>query len=249
MKVSAVIITFNEAENIERAITSVRWADEVLVVDSESTDQTVEIAERLGARVIVEPWQGFSKQKQFAVDNAAFDRIFSLDADEVVSEELRREIGSIKTFKDCYPVPRLSIYMGRPIKTSGWYPDRQMRFFDRRKGAWNDVVIHESFKPTGDASVGELQKDILHYSVTSSAQHNKMIAERYAPLSARQMFQNGRRTSPFRVAMAGPSAFIRSYFLKLGFMDGFPGFVIAKFAAHNAFLKHLLLYEMQKRDK
>lgn len=251
MKISAVIITFNEQENIADAIESVSWADEVIVVDSESSDSTREIAEASHAKVLTRKWEGFAKQKQFAVDQAANDWIFSLDADERVTPELRDEILAIKadgTSADGFRIPRLSIYMDRPIRHGGWYPDWQLRLFDRTKGRWKDVLIHESFKMDEGSRTARLAGDILHYSVQDALHHHRMIGERYAPLAARQMFDDGRRTSLLKIALAGPSAFIRTYLIKAGFLDGLPGLVIAGFAAHHAFLKHALLWELQKRD-
>lgn len=252
MKISAVIITFNEENNIEDAIRSVGWADEVLVVDSESTDRTREIAESLGASVRINPWPGFSAQKQFAVDHAANDWIFSLDADERVSPDLEAEIGGMRgngMSADGYKIPRLSYYMGRAIKHGGWYPDLQLRLFDRRKGKWNGAIIHESVQMEARASVGKLNGDLLHFSVESAEHHNRMIAERYAPLGAQRMFGLGRRTSPLKAVFAAWFAFIRAYFLKAGFLDGFPGFCIAYFSAHHAFMKHLMLIELQKTNE
>lgn len=252
MKISAVIIAFNEEEKIANAVKSVSWADEVLLVDSESTDKTREIAESFGAKVIVQKWLGFSKQKQFAVDSAKYDWIFSLDADEKVSAELRHEIEDLKSSKeiaDGYKIPRLSIYMNRPIRHGGWYPDWQLRFFNRTKGKWKDVLIHESVEMNETANIGKLKSDILHYSVENALHHHKMIGERYAPLAAEQMFAKGRRTSPLKIALSAWGAFIQTYFLKAGFLDGFAGFCIAYFAAHHAFLKHLLLYEIQKKKQ
>jgi glycosyltransferase involved in cell wall biosynthesis len=252
VKISAVLITFNEEKNICRAIESVDWADEILVVDSESGDRTREIAESLGARVVVRKWVGFSGQKQFAVDSAVNDWIFSLDADEEISAELKEEILRLKSsakIADAYKIPRLSFYMNRAIRHGGWYPDWQLRFFNRRKGKWKDVLIHESVEMREDARLEKLKGDILHYSVENAAQHHRMIGERYAPLAAQRMFEDGKRTSKPKIFFAGFVAFIRTYFLKLGFLDGVAGFCIARFAAHHAFLKHLLLWELQTADR
>ncbi len=248
MKISAVIIAFNEQDKIADAINSVKWADEILLVDSESADRTREIAKESGARIITQKWLGFSKQKQFAVDNAAHEWIFSLDADEIVSEKLRDEILKLKNHAapaNGYKIPRLSFYMNRPIRHGGWYPDWQIRFFNRRQGKWKDVVIHESVEINGN--IEKLSGDILHYSVENAAHHHKMIGERYAPLAAEQMFGRGRKTSPLKIAAAGITAFLQTYILKAGFLDGLAGFCIARFAAHHAFLKHLLLWEKQNR--
>ena len=252
VKISAVIITYNEEKNIGAAIRSVSWADEVLVVDSESTDRTREIAEGLGAKVIVRPWPGFAKQKQFALDTAANDWVLSLDADERVSDSLRDEFEYIRKVgpeNEGYTTPRLSIYLGREIRHGGWYPDRQLRFFDRRKGKWKQRVIHESFAMTEGSSVGRLNGNILHYSVEGPAHHARMVAERYAPLSAQQMFDDGKRTSRMKAVTSWITTFVRTYIFKLGFLDGFPGFLIAYFAAQNSLLKHLILLELfNERD-
>jgi glycosyltransferase involved in cell wall biosynthesis len=249
VNISAVIITYNEERNILAALESISWADEIIVVDSNSTDRTTQIAAESGANVIVRDWPGFSEQKQFGVDAAAHDWIFSLDADERVSPELAKEIEALKSGgskADAYRIPRLSFYMGREIRHSGWYPDRQLRLFDRRKGRWNGRQIHESVEITRNAQIGDLDCDIHHFSVENAAQHHRMIGERYAPLGALHMFENGVTTSRIRIATAGPMAFLRSYVFKLGFLDGFPGFCIARFAAYHAYLKHLLLFEMQE---
>lgn len=251
MKITATIITFNEASNIRAACEAVSWADEVLVVDSESTDGTREIAQGCGARVIKRAWPGFAAQKQFAVDEAQHDWIFSLDADERVSDKLRTSIEDLlytsnAPTADGYRVARRSFYMNRWIRGGGWYPDYQLRLFNRQRGRWQGAHIHESFKMNDGARTETLKGDLLHYSVHSAAEHHRMLGERYAPLGARQMFEQGRRTTPLRIAASGPLAFTRSFILKGGFRDGLAGLAIARFAAHHAFLKHVMLWEMQE---
>ena len=251
MKISATIITFNEERHIADAVKSIAWADEILVVDSESSDKTVQIAESLGAKVLTQKWLGFAKQKQFAVDNARFEWIFSLDADERVSDELKNEILTLKNSgntADGYKIPRLTYYMNRPIRHGGWYPDWQLRFFDKRKAHWKNVIIHESIQMSENSKTGKLNGDILHFTIENAAEHHKMIGTRYAPLAAEQMFGRGKRIGIFKVMTAGLTAFFQTYILKLGFLDGFPGFCIARFAANHAFLKYLLLWEMQNSD-
>lgn len=251
MKISACIITFNEEKNIAEAIASIDWADEILVVDSWSIDSTVETARRAGAKVLTQKWLGFSEQKQFAVDNATHDWIISLDADERFSVKLKDEIQHLKQLSekdlaDAYKLPRLSFYMNREIRHGGWYPDWQTRFFNRRKGFWKKVLVHESIQMEAGSKIETLTGDILHYSIENAAQHHKLIGERYAPLAARQMFERGRRTSTLKIMTVGLTAFLQTYVLKLGFLDGLPGFCIARFAAHHAYLKHLLLFEIQR---
>jgi glycosyltransferase involved in cell wall biosynthesis len=254
LKISATIITFNEAENIRAACESLAWADEIIVVDSESTDATREIAVECGARVITRAWTGFAAQKQFAADQAAHEWVFSLDADERVSAPLRASIEDLLYISDTqlsdgYRVARRSFYMNRWIRGGGWYPDHQLRLYRRARGRWTGAYVHESVKMDEGARVSILRGDLLHYSVRDAAHHHRMIGERYAPLAARQMFEQGRRTTPFKIAVASPSAFLRSYILKGGFRDGLAGLAIARFAAHHAFLKNLLLWEMLEERK
>lgn len=251
MKITATIITFNEAENIRAACESVSWADEILVVDSESTDGTREIAAGCGARVISRPWPGFAAQKQFASDEAAHEWVLSLDADERVSPELRASLEDLlytpaDKLADGYRLARRSFYMGRWIRGGGWYPDHQLRLYRRARGRWSGPHIHESVRLDEGARVETLAGDLLHYSVRDASQHHRMIGERYAPLAARQMFEAGRRTTALKIATAAPSAFLRSFVLKGGWRDGLAGLCIARFAAHHAFLKHVLLWELQQ---
>lgn len=251
MNISATIITLNEAANIRDACDSLAWADEIIVIDSGSADQTREIAAACGARVINNDWPGFAAQKQFAAEQAAHDWIFSLDADERVSAELKAAIAELRKRAetervDGYRIARRSYYQGRWIRGGGWYPDWQLRLYRKSRGHWEPRHIHESVKMDPGARVEKLGGDILHYSVRDSAHHHRMIGERYAPLAARQMFEEGRRTSSLKIATAAPAAFVRSYFLKGGFRDGLAGISIASFAAHHAFLKHLMLWEKQK---
>jgi glycosyltransferase involved in cell wall biosynthesis len=249
MKISACIITINEAEHIRAACESVAWADEIIVVDSGSTDATRELAQSVGARVIEHSWPGFAAQKQFAVDQAEHEWIFSLDADERVSDELRQEIeglrGNPELAADGFLIPRRAFYMGRWIRGGGWYPDRQLRLFRKSLGRWEGSYIHESVKLAAAARIAELKGDILHYTVRNAAEHHRLIGERYAPLAARKMFSQQRRTSPWQIATVGPATFIRNFILKGGFRDGLAGFSIATFAAHHAFLKYLQLWELQ----
>ena len=249
MKITATIITLNEESNIKAACESVAWADEIVVVDSNSTDATRELASASGARVITNAWPGFGAQKQFAVEQATHEWIFSLDADERVSDELRNSITKLRQetqLADGYEIARRTYYQQRWIRGGGWYPDRQLRLFRKSRGRWKERHIHESVAMNAGSRVERLNGDLLHYTSPDAAHHHRMIGERYAPLAARQMFEEGRRTSMLGVASAGPAAFIRSLILKGGLRDGFAGFTIASFAAHHAFLKHLMLWEKQQ---
>src|SRR5262245_7103184 len=179
MKITVTIITLNEADNILDAIQSVSWADEILLVDSESTDATRQIAASAGARVLINPWPGLSKQKQFAVDAAAHDWIFSPDADERLSAALRASIAQQREPSAANPaagdrVARRAFYLGRWIRGGGWYPDYQLRLFNRRRGRWKDRIIHESVAMDKDARVETLPGDLLHYSMRDPEHHRRM---------------------------------------------------------------------------
>lgn len=252
MKITATIITFNEELNIQAACASLAWADEIVVVDSESTDQTVSLAKAAGAKVISNPWPGFSEQKQLAVDHSSNEWVFSLDADERVSEELKTSIVGLKSkgesdLVDGYLTARRTFYQGKWIRGGGWYPDRQLRLFKKTAGHWKTRHIHESVEMKPGSRVATLNGDLLHYTAPDASYHHRMIGERYAPLAARQMFEEGRHTSVGKITTAAPAAFVRSFILKGGFRDGLAGFSIASFAAHHAFLKHLMLWEMQNK--
>src|SRR6185436_9274553 len=170
---------------------------------------TCAVAESCGARVITNPGPGFGAQKQVAVEQTQHEWIFSLDADERVSDELKSTIDSLKQkpdLADGYEIARRTYYQGRWIRGGGWYPDRQLRLFRKSKGRWKQRHIHESVTMDPGARVEKLNGNLLHYTSQDAAHHHRMIGERYAPLAARQMFEDGRRTSVLRVASAGPAA-------------------------------------------
>lgn len=251
-KISVCIITLNEEDHIRAACESVSWADEIVVVDSGSTDRTKQIAAECGARVLENSWPGFAAQKQFAADQATHDWIFSLDADERISDELRASITHLMAkpdsgLADGYLISRRAFYMGRWIRGGGWYPDRQLRLYRKSMGRWEGAHIHESVKMKPDTRTETLTGELLHFTVSNAAEHHRMIGERYAPLGARKMFEQGRRTSPLKIATIGPATFVRNFIFKAGFRDGFAGLSIATFSAHHAFLKHLLLWELQNQ--
>ncbi|HYY41585.1 MAG TPA: glycosyltransferase family 2 protein, partial [Pyrinomonadaceae bacterium] len=219
-----------------------------------STDATREIAADCGARVIERAWPGFAAQKQFAADEARHDWVFSLDADERVSAELRASIEDLlytpdAQLADGYTMARRAFYMGRWIRGGGWYPDRQLRLYRKARGRWVGAHIHEAVRLDDGARVAELAGDLLHYTVRDAAEHHRMIGERYAPLAARKLFDEGRRTTPFKVATVGAATFVRNFILKGGFRDGLAGYAIARFAAQHAFLKYLMLWELQNRSE
>lgn len=238
MKISATIVTLNEERNIARAVESLRCADEVVVVDSGSTDQTREIARSLGARVIEEAWRGYAAQKNYAAECARFDWILCLDADEVIDKQLEAEIFALKqsgAADDGYSFPRRAHYLGRWISHSGWYPDRKVRLYNRAKAKWVGEYVHESVRV--DGSVGELHGDLLHFTCDSLSQHLRTL-DRYTSLAARELVARGRPVPLRRLAVDPAWTWFRSYFLQRGFLDGPQGLAIAWMAALYTFLKY-----------
>lgn len=238
MQISATIITYNEERNIARAIESLRCVDEILVIDSGSTDRTVEIASKLGARVIDRAWTGYSNQKNWAADQATHDWILSIDADEALSELLEAEIWQLKKNgpqQDAYTMPRLAQYLGRWILHSGWYPDRKVRLYNRRRATWTGDFVHESLTVHG--STGKLDATLLHFTCDSLSEHLRTL-DRYTTLAAEQLVEQ-RRPIHFWHLFAKPWwEFFRTYFIKRGFLDGPEGLAIAWFGAIYQFLKY-----------
>jgi glycosyltransferase involved in cell wall biosynthesis len=238
VKISATIITYNEERNLPRAIESLRCADEIIVVDSGSSDRTVEIAQNLGARVVESAWPGYANQKNFAADQAAHDWILSIDADESLSEALEAEIWLLKKEGprfDAYTMPRLAKYLGRWIYHSGWYPDRKVRLFDRRHARWKGEYVHESVEV--DGRVGHLQSNILHFTFESLSEHLRTM-DRYTTLAAEQLLANGKQITWGRLIFEPVWTFFSTYVLKLGFLDGVEGLAIANMAALYNFVKY-----------
>lgn len=238
MKISATIITYNEQSNIARAIESLRCCDEILVVDSGSSDRTVEIATNLGARVLDSVWLGYAGQKNYASDRAAHDWILSIDADEALSEALEAEIWQLKKNgpeHDGYTMPRLAQYLGRWILHSGWYPDRKVRLFDRRRARWVGRYVHESVMV--DGAVGHLQANLLHFTCSSLSEHLRTM-DRYTTLAAEQVIAEGRPVGWSNLLLDPAWTFFRTYVLQRGFLDGMEGLAIAHMAALYNFLKY-----------
>jgi glycosyltransferase involved in cell wall biosynthesis len=242
--VSVTIITHNESANIAAALESVSWADEIVVVDSESTDDTVAIARRYTDRVVVRPWPGYVAQKNFAAEHATHDWIFSLDADERVTPALASEITALVqggAGAGGYRMPRVTFHLGRWIRTTDWYPDYQLRLYDRRRGRWTGRHVHESV--TVDGAVGRLTNDLQHYAYRDLAHHLRTL-DRYTSLAAQQMFEDGRRASWFDVLVHPRLAFFRNYVLRSGFRDGMAGLIISVMNSYYVSLKFAKLWEL-----
>ena len=250
-KISVVIITLNEEENIGRCIDSIKAiADEVLVIDSFSGDNTQEICISKGAKFIKNKFEDYVKQHEYADKVATYDHILTLDADELLSIELRNSILNIKTNWgfDGYSMNRITNYCGKWIKHSGWYPDTKLRLYDRRKGKWTGKKIHEKFSLMEGCTKGYLKGDILHYSFNSITQHVNQ-ANKFTDLTAQAAFENGKKSTNFKIFFNPIVKFIRDYFINLGFLDGYYGFIICQISANATFLKYVKLKQLHKLSK
>jgi glycosyltransferase involved in cell wall biosynthesis len=247
MKISATIITCNEERNIARAMESLRCCDEIVVIDSGSTDRTAEIAANLGARVIESPWPGYARQKNVAAEHASHDWILSIDADEALSEALEGEIWHIKKNGpkyDAYTMPRLAQYLGRWILHSGWYPDRKVRLYDRRRARWVGEFVHETVQVNG--RIGHLNSDLLHFTCSSLTEHLKTM-DGYTTLAAQQLVSQGTRIGWAKLLFDPPWTFARSFFFRRGYLDGVEGLTIAYMAALYNFVKYVKAVNMSSR--
>ena len=237
---SVVIIAFNAEQQIEACLKSAAFADEIIVVDSGSTDGTTEIAHRHGAKVIHQEWLGFGRQKRFAVNQARHPWVLSLDADERVSDELRENI--LKEMKApqflAYQMPRRNRFMGRWLKHGEGYPDWSLRLFHRDHAAWSDDPVHE--KVATKTPVGRLQGDLLHESENGIADYLAK-QNRYTTLQAQTLHARGERGGVWRMLLSPPLRFIKFYFLRLGFLDGVPGLMHILIGCRNSFIKYAKL--------
>jgi glycosyltransferase involved in cell wall biosynthesis len=240
-QLSAVIISYNEETNIGACIDSVKGvADEVVVVDSYSTDKTREVALAKGARVIEHAFEGHIQQKNWARLQATNDYVLSLDADEQLSEELRTSLLEAKQHftADGYSMNRLNFYCGKPIKTCGWYPDRKLRLWNRNKGEWKGVNPHDKFELNSNATEKFLTGDIWHNTYPDKAALLSQV-EKFANISAQQLKQHNILFLVFKMIFSAPFRFIKNYFFKLGFTEGKAGWEICYHQSREVFLKYL----------
>jgi glycosyltransferase involved in cell wall biosynthesis len=247
-KVSVTVITLNEAAHIGGALESVAWADEIVVVDSKSSDETVSIARAHTDRVVVREWPGYVAQKNYAAELAAHDWILSLDADERVTPALASEIRSAVEGGPRhagYRMPRVTFHLGRWIRTTDWYPDYQLRLYDRRSGLWTGRFVHESVT-ISHGTIGRFDGELEHLAYRDISDHLETI-DRYTTYAARQMHEAGERAGLLRLSGHPPLAFLRNYLLKGGIRDGVPGFIISAMNAYYVFLKYAKLAELQQQ--
>ncbi|MEK6705812.1 MAG: glycosyltransferase family 2 protein [Bdellovibrionota bacterium] len=250
---SATIITLNEETNIARAINSVSWADEVIVVDSGSTDKTVEIAEKLGAKVMQNPWPGYGQQKNFAQNSVKHDWVINIDADEEVSPALAKEITeSLYAVADGrisahgFEFSRKTSYVGQWIHHGGWYPNYLVRLADRRFAKWTEPNVHEVLIVRGQ--VKRLNGELFHFAF-NTIEEQVLTNLRFSKLGALDLECLGRRPSILMLFLKPLGKFLETYILKRGFLDGIAGLIISVNAAHSIFLKYAYQFEKKIKGK
>lgn len=248
LPLSAVIITLNEEKNIRQCLSSLSFCDDIVVVDSHSKDATTEIAKECGARVFEQTWLGYGPQKQFAVEQAKYDWVLCIDADEVISEELARSIQQInwssppeKHAANGYLIPRCNHFLQRPLRHGEGYPDLCLRLFHRNHGHWSDDIVHEGVQLRGQAS--RLTGDLLHYSEDTIAKYLSK-QNHYTSLQAQLLFERGKPSNALKCFSSPLIRFIKFYIVRLGFLDGLPGFIHISIGCFNAFSKYAKLAEL-----
>lgn len=246
-KLSAAVITCNEEKNICRCLESVRWMDELIVVDSFSSDHTVGLARRYTDKVVQRTWPGHVRQKQFALEQATGDWILSLDADEELSPEAAAEIKSVLTAVPAdvngYSFPRQSFYLGRWIRHGGWYPDRKVRLVRCGHASWGGDDPHD--KLVAEGQTRDLNGKINHY-VYADISHQLRTVDSFSSITALQWLSQGRRAGTGTLIFKTMAKFFETYVWKLGMLDGMAGFIISVISSYYVFLKYAKLWELQK---
>lgn len=251
IRLSVVIITLNEERNIGRCIDSLSGiADEIIIVDSGSTDKTETICRSNGVKFIQHSFEGYASQKNFAIDQCTSEYILSLDADEALSPELKNSILALKKNweKDGYSFNRLTNYCGKWIHHCGWYPDHKLRLIKKDKGRWIGSYLHERLELNDPNNSGRLHGDLLHYSYYTIEGHLNQL-NKFTEIAALGDYNEGKRSSLIHILLKPAFRFIRDYFFHLGILDGYYGFVICKISSYASYIKYVKLYEIQKRKR
>ncbi|MDZ7262736.1 MAG: glycosyltransferase family 2 protein [candidate division KSB1 bacterium] len=247
-KLSVIIITLNEEKNIRECLEGVQWADEIVVVDSRSSDNTCQIARNFTDKVFTVDWLGFSGTKNYALEKAEGQWVLWLDADERVPEELAQEIQkAIQSDEvDGFYLPRKAYFLGRWIRHCGWYPGYVLRLFKREKARFNDALVHEGLEFQG--KTGKLKTPLLHYT-DRAIEHYFSKFNHYTTLAAQQLLQKGKQFRLMDLLFRPLHTFFRMYFLKLGFLDGIQGVILSVFSACYVFTKYAKLWELERNPE
>lgn len=246
--VSVVIISFNEAENIGRCIASVqKIADEVIVLDSYSTDSTAIIAKQSGALVFQQKFEGYIQQKNKVLTFAKNDWVLSLDADELLSDEAVQKIKQLKEWDkyNAFSFNRLNNYCGQWIQHGGWYPDKKIRLFKKSVGHWGGTNPHDKLELRPPSQVGHISADILHYSYRTVAEHIQQ-SKNFSAIAANALFASGKKNVLFKIGFGPPVKFLRDYIFRLGFLDGEKGFLVAFISAKAVYWKYSMLQHLNR---
>ena len=243
IQLSVAIITYNEEKNIRRCLESVKnIADEIIVVDSFSTDKTEAICKEFNVQFTKNKFIGHIQQKNYTLEQTKYNYVLSLDADEVLSNELRKSILKVKNNwkNDAYSFNRLTNFCGKWIKHCNWYPDQKIRLIDKRKGRWGGQNPHDKIIIEKKSVVKHIKGDLLHYSFYTIEQHIRQI-NKFSEISAKALFEKGKKSNLLKILISPVIKFIKSYFIKLGFLDGFSGFVVCVNSAYATYLKYVKL--------
>jgi len=251
MQISVVVITYKEEKRLEGALKSVSsLADEIIVVDSHSPDNTLDVARKYTKRVFQRKWTNFADQKNFANSQASHPWILSLDADERVSPELQEEILQLKEVEDtdclCFSIPRRTFYLGKWIRHSGWYPDRKLRLFRKEDARWEGEYVHESLVVEG--KIKNLKGTLHHFTYRNIADHLDRI-NKFSELGAQKLYTQKKKSHWYHLLIFPFFRFIKSYFVRLGFLDGFPGIVISVLSGYAVFVRYAKLKEIWKKGE
>jgi glycosyltransferase involved in cell wall biosynthesis len=249
-QISVVIITYNEEQNIGRCIQSVLdIADEIVILDSISTDKTKEICLKYPVRFIEQPFLGYIEQKNKALEYATFPHVLSLDADEALSDELKNSIIKVKENwqGEGYYFNRLTNFCGKWIKHTDWYPDKKLRLFDKRKGQWSGINPHDKYTLQPGCKELFLKGDILHYSFPS-IDHHMEVTKKFTSIMAKEGYEKGKKVTIISLLISPFWKFIKSYFIRLGFLDGHYGFVVSVISAYATFIKYVKIKELQLKN-
>lgn len=247
-KLTVTVLTMNEEDNIERCLKSIQWADEILVVDSGSTDKTMEICRKYGCSIIETTWLGFGPTRQLSIKHASYDWILVIDADEEVTEALAQRIKQILASPDekkGYRFKRNAFYLDKLIKFC-WGRDFTLRLFNRKNGNYNDNSVHESVNL--DAEIVKFKEQILHYTYPTIESHLNKI-NLYSSLGALQSYEKGKRSSIIKAVLRGFYFFIEMYFFRLGFLDGKEGFILSIISSYGSSIKYFKIWEIQKKNR